>query len=212
MKLYVLLMTAACGGSPAVAPASVAPPPPVAVQLPPVIVVVPDPTADTGFDVIVTPDGAQWRLDGELRTDPLPSRVRGIAPGRHTIQIDPPPGYAGVTKTVSLDAGLALVVDITLQVVAESLTMDMIRESLRGSRDAIAACGDEVAAVKRGEKSYVGKSATLAIEVGPDGMTTKVEVRKTDVPAVAQCIAGVVRVIHFPATRNGGSFNQPYVF
>ncbi|MEP6865839.1 MAG: hypothetical protein ABJE66_34785 [Deltaproteobacteria bacterium] len=51
------------------------PPPPVT----------PDP--NTGFDLDVSPQVTQWRIDGEVRTDRLPSRIRGIAPGPHTIQI-----------------------------------------------------------------------------------------------------------------------------
>jgi hypothetical protein len=70
----------------------------------------------TGFDLYVVPAGvAQWRLDGDARTDRLPSRIRGISPGTHTVQIDAPPGFLSQTHKVEIVAGKAERVDIKLE-------------------------------------------------------------------------------------------------
>ncbi len=70
---------------------------------------------DTGFDLYVTPAGiTNWKLDGEARTDRLPSRIRGITAGAHTVQIDPPPGFMSQNQQVTVDKGKAPRVDITL--------------------------------------------------------------------------------------------------
>ncbi|MDQ3365383.1 MAG: PEGA domain-containing protein, partial [Myxococcota bacterium] len=70
----------------------------------------------TGFDLYVTPAGVtQWKLDGEARTDRLPSRIRGIAPGSHAVQIEPPPGFLSETQQVVVEAGKAGRVDVALQ-------------------------------------------------------------------------------------------------
>ncbi|HET7504494.1 MAG TPA: protein kinase [Kofleriaceae bacterium] len=77
-------------------------------------VVAPDPA--TGFDLYVTPTGiTQWKLDGEVRTDRLPSRIRGISPGPHAVQIEPPPGFLSQDQQVMVEAGKAPKVEITLQ-------------------------------------------------------------------------------------------------
>jgi eukaryotic-like serine/threonine-protein kinase len=71
---------------------------------------------DTGFDLYVTPAGVtQWKLDGDTRTDRLPSRIRGIAAGPHTVQIDPPPGFLSQHQQVTVELGKAPKVEITLQ-------------------------------------------------------------------------------------------------
>ena len=78
----------------------------------------PPPAADpsTGFDLYVTPAGiAQWKLDGESRTDRLPSRIRGISPGPHTVQIEPPPGFLSQLQQVAVELGKAPKVEIALQ-------------------------------------------------------------------------------------------------
>jgi hypothetical protein len=70
---------------------------------------------NTGFDLYVQPGGVtQWKLDGESRTDRLPSRIRGIAPGSHTVQIDPPPGFMSQNQQVIVEAGKAPKVEIQL--------------------------------------------------------------------------------------------------
>nr|MBA3819879.1 hypothetical protein [Deltaproteobacteria bacterium] len=70
----------------------------------------------TGFDLYVTPAGVtQWKLDGEARTDRLPSRIRGITPGSHAVQIEPPPGFMSETQQVVVEAGKAARVDVKLQ-------------------------------------------------------------------------------------------------
>jgi hypothetical protein len=84
----------------------------------PVVRAAPAAAADpsTGFDLYVTPAGiTQWKLDGESRTDRLPSRIRGIAPGPHTVQIDPPPGFLSHNQQVAVELGKASRVDIVLQ-------------------------------------------------------------------------------------------------
>jgi len=89
---------------PAAAPAVKQPPPPPA----------PDPS--TGFDLYVTPAGITlWKLDGDSRTDRLPSRIRGISPGPHTVQIEPPPGFLSQLQQVSVELGKAPKVEIALQ-------------------------------------------------------------------------------------------------
>jgi hypothetical protein len=75
-------------------------------------------TADpsTGFDLYVTPPGmTKWKLDGEARTDRLPSRVRGITAGTHTVQIEPPPGFLSQFQQVTVEPGKAAKVEIVLQ-------------------------------------------------------------------------------------------------
>jgi serine/threonine protein kinase len=70
---------------------------------------------DTGFDLYVTPPGVtQWHLDGEARTDRLPSRIRGIAPGKHTVAIDAPNGYLSASQQVVVEANQAGKVEIVL--------------------------------------------------------------------------------------------------
>ncbi|MEO6775696.1 MAG: hypothetical protein ABI467_22230, partial [Kofleriaceae bacterium] len=70
----------------------------------------------TGFDLYVVPGGVTtWRLDGESRTDKLPSRIRGIAPGEHQVSIDAPPGFMSQNEPVSVEAGKPSKVEITLK-------------------------------------------------------------------------------------------------
>jgi serine/threonine protein kinase len=79
----------------------------------PAVAVATDP--NTGFDLYVSPGGVtSWRLDGELRTDRLPSRIRGIAPGPHTVAIDAPPGFMSQNQPVTVEAGKSPKVEITL--------------------------------------------------------------------------------------------------
>ena len=83
----------------------------------------PPPTAvgdqNTGFDLYVQPGGVtQWKLDGEARTDRLPSRIRGIAPGPHTVQIDPPAGFMSQNQQVNVLAGKSPKVEISLSPIA----------------------------------------------------------------------------------------------
>ncbi len=100
-------------GGPAPTP-QLAPTPRVVGTAPPVPPVAADP--DTGFDLYVTPAGVtQWKLDGESRTDRLPSRIRGITAGAHTVQIDPPPGFLSQHQQVTVELGKAPKVEITLQ-------------------------------------------------------------------------------------------------
>jgi eukaryotic-like serine/threonine-protein kinase len=71
---------------------------------------------NTGFDLYVTPPGmTKWKLDGEARTDRLPSRIRGIAAGTHTVQIEPPPGFLSQFQQVTVEPGTAPKVEIVLQ-------------------------------------------------------------------------------------------------
>jgi serine/threonine protein kinase len=112
--IAVIVVILASGGS-----RRVAPPPPVTIvapKPPP-----PPPPADpsTGFDLYVSPSGVtQWKLDGEVRTDRLPSRIRGISPGPHAVQIDPPPGFMSQNQQVAVELGKAPKVEITLQPIA----------------------------------------------------------------------------------------------
>ncbi|HEU0033794.1 MAG TPA: protein kinase [Kofleriaceae bacterium] len=77
---------------------------------------VPGADANTGFDLYVTPAGVtQWKLDGEPRTDRLPSRIRGIAPGVHAVQIDPPPGFMSQNQQITVEAGKPGKLEIELQ-------------------------------------------------------------------------------------------------
>jgi hypothetical protein len=70
---------------------------------------------NTGFDLYVTTPGiTQWRLDGDVRTDHLPSRIRGITPGVHNVSIDPPAGFMSQSEQVVVEAGKSSRVDIAL--------------------------------------------------------------------------------------------------
>jgi eukaryotic-like serine/threonine-protein kinase len=90
------------------------PPGPTPIVVRPVQPPAPDP--NTGFDLYVTPSGiSQWKLDGDSRTDRLPSRIRGISPGSHTVQIDPPPGFLSQLQHVAVELGKAPKVEIVLQ-------------------------------------------------------------------------------------------------
>ena len=95
------------------------PPAPQPAPSPRVVMPPPPPVAadpDTGFDLYVTPAGVtQWKLDGESRTDRLPSRIRGITAGAHTVQIAPPPGFLSQSQQVTVELGKAPKVEITLQ-------------------------------------------------------------------------------------------------
>ncbi len=71
---------------------------------------------DTGFDLYVTPPGTMtWRLDGVARTDRLPSKIRGVAPGPHTVAIDAPAGFMSQNMPITVEAGKAPKVEIVLQ-------------------------------------------------------------------------------------------------
>jgi serine/threonine protein kinase len=71
---------------------------------------------NTGFDLYVNPPGVvTWRLDGEARTDKLPSRIRGISPGAHNVAIDAPPGFMSQNQPITVEAGKAPKIEIVLQ-------------------------------------------------------------------------------------------------
>jgi len=71
---------------------------------------------NTGFDLYVQPPGTMtWRLDGEARTDKLPSRIRGISPGQHTVAIDAPPGFMSQNMPIQVELGKSPKVEIVLQ-------------------------------------------------------------------------------------------------
>jgi serine/threonine protein kinase len=73
---------------------------------------------NTGFDLYVVPGGVTtWRLDGESRTDKLPSRIRGISPGSHTVSIDAPPGFMSQNQPITVDAGKSPKVEIALKAI-----------------------------------------------------------------------------------------------
>jgi serine/threonine protein kinase len=110
VSVVIALLVAGGGKRPVVAPAPV-------VQKPPPPPAPPAPLADpsTGFDLYVSPNGVtQWRLDGELRTDRLPSRIRGIVAGPHTVQIEPPPGFLSQNQQIMVEQGKAPKVEISL--------------------------------------------------------------------------------------------------
>ena len=70
---------------------------------------------NTGFDLYVNTSGVvQWRLDGEIRTDRLPSRIRGVAPGPHTVVIDPPPGFLSGSQQIMVVQGQAPKLEVKL--------------------------------------------------------------------------------------------------
>lgn len=70
---------------------------------------------NTGFDLYVTPSVPSWTLDGEVRTDRLPVRIRGIVPGKHTVAIDALPGFSGERRVIDVQAGAASVEHIDLK-------------------------------------------------------------------------------------------------
>jgi hypothetical protein len=108
----VVIVIAMTGGDSKKTPAGATTPGPAAAAAPAVVAG----DQNTGFDLYVQPPGTlTWRLDGEARTDRLPSRIRGIAPGRHTVAIDAPPGFMSQNMTVHVEAGKAPKVEIVLQ-------------------------------------------------------------------------------------------------
>jgi serine/threonine protein kinase len=112
VAITVIVVLLVSGGSRSIP--RTAPQPPITPQPP---VAIADPS--TGFDLYVTPAGiTQWKLDGEARTDRLPSRIRGIAAGMHTVQIDPPPGFLSQSQQVAVELGKAPRIEVTLQPVA----------------------------------------------------------------------------------------------
>jgi serine/threonine protein kinase len=105
---------------------------------------------NTGFDLYVKPAGiTQWKLDGESRTDKLPSQIRNIPPGLHRLQIDPPPGFLSHTQQVTVEAGKAGRVDIVLKPI----------EGIVGVFESNPP-GAEVSLIVNGERKPVGPSPT----------------------------------------------------
>ncbi|HUJ63454.1 MAG TPA: serine/threonine-protein kinase [Kofleriaceae bacterium] len=95
--------------------AEVAPPAPGS-AVAPAPTMTPEVAAATGFDLYVNPPGTMtWRLDGDARTDRLPSRIRGISPGPHTVAIDAPAGFMSQNQPVTVELGKAPKVEIVLQ-------------------------------------------------------------------------------------------------
>jgi hypothetical protein len=112
----------------------------------------------TGFDLYVIPAGiTRWRLDGELRTDRLPSRIRGIAPGAHAVVIEAPPGFMSQSQSVVVQAGQAQKVVIELPVME-------INGFFRSDPD-----GANVTIIADGERK----------SLGPTPATFKLDPRKT---------------------------------
>ncbi|CAN5597342.1 hypothetical protein BH11MYX1_BH11MYX1_28160 [soil metagenome] len=71
---------------------------------------------NTGFDLYVLPGGVTtWRLDGESRTDKLPSRIRGISPGSHQVSIDAPPGFMSQNMPITIALGKSQKIEIALK-------------------------------------------------------------------------------------------------
>ncbi|HEX7701033.1 MAG TPA: hypothetical protein VF403_09935, partial [Kofleriaceae bacterium] len=71
---------------------------------------------NTGFDLYVVPGGVTtWRLDGESRTDKLPSRIRGISSGPHQVSIDAPPGFMSQNQPITVEAGKSPKIEIALK-------------------------------------------------------------------------------------------------
>ena len=103
---------------------------------------------NTGFDLYVKPPGiTQWKLDGESRTDKLPSQIRNIQPGIHRLQIDPPPGFMSHNQQVTVEAGKAGRVEITLKPI----------EGIVGVFESNPP-GAEVSLIVNGERTPVGPS------------------------------------------------------
>ncbi len=70
--------------------------------------------AETGFDLIVDPKTARVELDGaELKMTP-PMKVRNIAPGEHELVINGPAGFYSKNETITVAAGKAETVTVTL--------------------------------------------------------------------------------------------------
>ena len=83
---------------------------PVATDAPPEV------SWKTGFDLYVSPATvSSWTLDGEVRTDRLPVRIRSIVPGQHTVEIDAPPGFQSERRVVDVQAGVPSEVHIDLK-------------------------------------------------------------------------------------------------
>ena len=70
----------------------------------------------TGFDLTASPGVTGWKLDGRVRTDPLPAHVRGLAPGRHDIALDAPPGFIGQRVRFTVEPDRVVAIDAVLEV------------------------------------------------------------------------------------------------
>lgn len=66
--------------------------------------------ASAGLDLAASPGVAGWALDGTPRTDALPASLRGLAPGRHVVELDAGPGFTD--QHVVFTAAPGSVVDI----------------------------------------------------------------------------------------------------
>lgn len=100
----------------------------------------------TGFDVLVTPNGAKVSLDGQL-IGAAPLRVRNLLPGAHSIDIEGPQGYFGRHLEFDLEAGKAVVLNLVLESVADS---DLESES--GAVQSPPITNSEMAALGRRER------------------------------------------------------------
>jgi hypothetical protein len=113
---------------------------------------------NTGFDLYVQPAGTYtWRLDGEARTDKLPSRIRGIAPGPHTVAIDAPPGFMSQNMPITVELGQAPKVEVVLQ------PLDIVAQLVSDPP------GATVSLIVDGKRETVG----------PSPATTKLDPRKS---------------------------------
>jgi hypothetical protein len=114
--LIALVLAGACSAAPpkpvpAPVPVEKKEPPPTPVEEPPAV----PGDANTGFDLYVDPVNVPaWLLDGDRRTDRLPSRIRGLAPGKHVVVIEPPDGFHRKEVEVVVELGKSSRVDIKL--------------------------------------------------------------------------------------------------
>jgi TonB family protein len=86
---------------------------------------------------------------------------------------------------------------------ADSISRQMIVTAIDAMKPRISACGDQ---------SAVKGKVRVHVRVSNAGSVTSVTVAETPDPALGNCVAAVMQRLHFPMTRNGGSFTYPFVF
>ncbi len=86
---------------------------------------------------------------------------------------------------------------------ADSLDRAQIADGIAKVKPLIAACGD---------KSSAKGKVKVHVTVAPDGSVSALMVEETPDNDLANCVAGVVHMVRFAATRDGGSFGYPFIF
>lgn len=74
----------------------------------------PEVLAATGIDLFIEPRNATVKLDGKVQDMASPMRIRHLAPGAHELVVSGPRGFYSQTRTITVTAGTAELVQISL--------------------------------------------------------------------------------------------------